>query len=1581
MKRSLKGTNSILSVLFSIVLALLLAGCGGGGGSAAPAGGGGTTATTTTVSGKVTLSSTVTGKPAMMATMLTKARLQKAGKGNKPTANQSSNLLKALSASTLSAPTALNSATIELYDADRPEWVSPVAVALSNGTGDYSLSTLINAASNLKADGTAAYADGDLVPTGNYTIIASKYDSGYGKLFVAVQAIVKKFSGTVAGNDLVAQDSDAIPTVVSMIGLAKNADGTYGSQTTPVPVNANIQVTFSMAMARQSVIDGMSIVASGSTTPLAGKWKVAPDLTAVTFYPTGDLTPNTVYTITVGGGKSLKTAKNVYGKAIAADVKATFKSATKDSTPPSVARNSPSSLTPGGVNSMSITTPIRIGADEEMDITSIVVTSSPSIGDKPAIKFVGKSTAAADTGYPYIYEIVPSSSLLLATTYTIGVSGGVDMAGNMMVGSTPINFTTETTSAGITGAAGSATADAQLGAKDVLGKWVNALNARNSALLASYMSGDFFWINDTSNGMQSEDLNRDGRLSLNEFTGMLDNWFKELDQCGSTVTGDVDAANANVSGGIAVNGSAATIAFTLTETPTNTTDSTCGDSGPKSVLYAVMENINQAWLMTRGSETYLATYPAALTPIDLISPANGNQFADPSLTSPPTPLIPEFKWTAVASDAAGTSASTYLVVLIDNNSRQLRTGWAALVDGSGTAAGSPMSAKFNGTPGDYGNLIVLCTDNNSSSPGCGNNPLGFDKMITEVKSGGSYSWAVIGFKTKTLADFKLLNFDPATYLVASSVNNGFTVNGVWKDLTVSVVGSPSGTVYTYSDNAGGYNVGADSSVTLTVTTPNAAAASIANVSVNGYTSTNYQPAFGLVGVVNTASVIIPLSDNRNWVQVCDDWVSSATGPGNCIGLAKDFGIFTTNGAAPKIVIGSVSATKCAVAGGGAATLGTQDAWGNYSSPDACTVSVSGSVDPSITGTVSINVWNNNGNGSYNQQVAVTGGSYSATGIPVYAGQNWVSISHWNNTTFVNNQNGFGVDTLAGSTFTSPITAVVTTAGVTMTSSDMWQSYWDAGAIGSVTLDVTMPFNTVTGGYSFSSDPNYTYHSSALISGTGLTPITVNLFTGWNYINLYDGANNWYTVNIYTTGGTFYTPPNLVTGITDGTNPVTPTASYGYYTYSTAACSVTVSGTTTSAGTMNVYLNYYNSSTGASVYEYQSVIPVGGVYSFPQNVYGSGTNSIDIQDANWNWQGVQVTTTCSNAPVAFGFSAVTDSASIALSPDVYGTYNTTGPSVNVTGPATTGKIITAYVSGMYYGTYTSPAAVAGVYAMNIPLYTGYNYISLTDGSSWSYLNVYTTSGGATYTAPLSNVTVTGSTLSSGGGASDTWSSWNTSLGTVDITGSSTIVGAGSWSQSGANYSTGTLTSNGASFTLTGVTLGYGYNYFYLYDANWNSYSLTIYTSGGLNAPVKVVAITSPTQSDVITSGSATVTGTIDTSFTPAYIYGYVYDYTTYMSIYYYWDGVTDAATIASWGYQPLSYGAGAFSFNATVNAANTTNIEVYAYDASGVSHGHYIYVNNTSGYTDYSWKPGSKATPGSANAKAHRTEFVKKMMRR
>lgn len=385
-------------------MSFILTACGGGGGG----GGGNTPASgTTTVTGKVTLSSTV-AKPKRTASTVVSYATGTEG---------------------------LADATVELYNADKPEWLYPVASVLSDSTGVYLLSSYKNAGNNGNA-----YTDNASIPKGNYTIIAYKYDSGRGKLFVAVQPYVKMFEGDVVGNDLLAQDSGITPAVVSMFGLAKNPDGSYGNTTYELSQNAALQVTFNTAMARLSVLAAISIKNS-SNTAVQGVWKVSADLLSATFYPSDSLTIGNVYTVTVRGGSDTNDstlAKNLYGNPISATVTGTFITKAADTTPPNAVADTPDPANPTNVP---ISTPIRIGANEPLDVNTMVVTSAPSIGDKPAVTYVGYDAAKT---YKYIYEILPANALQLNQDYAITVSGAKDMAGNLMTSLT-FNFKTAAT--------------------------------------------------------------------------------------------------------------------------------------------------------------------------------------------------------------------------------------------------------------------------------------------------------------------------------------------------------------------------------------------------------------------------------------------------------------------------------------------------------------------------------------------------------------------------------------------------------------------------------------------------------------------------------------------------------------------------------------------------------------------------------------------------------------------------------------------------------------------------------------------------------------------------------------------------------------------------------------------------------------------------------------------------------------------------------------------------------------------------------------------------------------------------------
>ncbi|MBM2838418.1 MAG: hypothetical protein HW415_1043 [Deltaproteobacteria bacterium] len=325
-----------------VVVAAAMSACGGGGdtGGAGDPGGGGLPASTTKISGTVTLSS-----------------IAKSTKGYR--------------GAIMMATSPLNLATVQLYNADKPEWLYPVAETATDSSGNYTLEKLANASNN-----SGAYTDNDPIPTGNYTIIAYKYSPITLLMSVAVQEYVKKFDGVITGHDLTAYDSSQVPAVVSMFGIVdKNTDGSFGSPSWPLPQNAAIQITFNMAMARSSVLNSVNIK-DGLNNSVQGIWKVAPDLLSAVFYPTASLALDTVYTVTV-----LNTVKNVYGKEITATVTGQFISVASDTTPPNVALAEPAAQTDVPVN-----TSIILAANEALDINTFSITSTPSIGDKPACR-------------------------------------------------------------------------------------------------------------------------------------------------------------------------------------------------------------------------------------------------------------------------------------------------------------------------------------------------------------------------------------------------------------------------------------------------------------------------------------------------------------------------------------------------------------------------------------------------------------------------------------------------------------------------------------------------------------------------------------------------------------------------------------------------------------------------------------------------------------------------------------------------------------------------------------------------------------------------------------------------------------------------------------------------------------------------------------------------------------------------------------------------------------------------------------------------------------------------------------------
>lgn len=1585
MKLDWKVTKSFLAVLLSLALTFSLVSCGGGGGGTTDSG---TptptpTATTTTISGKVSLSSTVTGKPSMLAkkaaTASAKARMMKAGKAVTTPAT-GTDLQKVLSTAGVNyavSAAALGGAAIELYDASRPEWLYPIATATAGSDGSYTLSKMSNwtgvsTTGNAAADDGKIYADGDDIPSGKYTLIAYKYDIGYGSLFVAVQAIIKDYAGAVTGNDLVAQDSDSVPSVTSMLGLKKNTDGTYGGTTTLLPGNAAIQIVFNMSMARLSVLDAVTVKDSAGTTVI-GKWKISPDLLSATFYPAAALTVGTNYTVTITGGKATKAAKNMFGKALAANVTATFTTKAPDTIKPTAFIISPETST-----DVPIITAIRVGANEAMDLNTLTITSTPSLGAKPMVMFIGKDDKRTDQ-YKYVYEFVPSEPLTLSTTYDITVSSGKDLAGNVM-NSVSYSFGTEAASAstGIDTTATTTTQTAQATVKGTFGKWVGGLNDRNITGVTSYMTGDFFWLLDSTQGGKQEDLNRDGRNSLDEFSLMLQNWFKNLDACGTTVTGTiVDPANPTAPGFITVAGDTASFAFTLTSTSTNTTDPNC-NRGPEGVMYINLQNINGAWLVTSGSDYPVTTMPAPLGVIALNSPDDGALLPEPTAT---LPALPEFKWTPTTwTDLAGAAKpfATYAVVLLDNNKQD--TGWIGMIDGSTTpnSVDGTISIKYTQKEGLSGTTLVVPTGK----------AFGFWTAIGDIKPGGSYTWSVLGFKTKTINDFMLGSVTaPVDDLGASSSPvRSFGVGGALKVQTLTVTNTAGTTTYDYVDYMNGYDVVAEGTVKLAVSTPDTSATAV-EVFVDGYVWQEF--TIPLTSGIGSPSPI-KLSQGMNHVKIKDCKTYSATDPNpqnrctaTTLGLEREFQIVTTGGLAPRIAIGSITDDT-------GATL-TLDSFKTIMNKAVKSVNITGSIGaydtsaPSFTQTISmlnVMVWNEGG-GQYNAQCTLTGTSFTCSNVLVYPGWNWIELADGN----WYNRNGFGIETTTGTTYVEPIKINSITGATKTADIDKMNSKWDAGSSASVTVSVTL---ASAGNWMFSTGDLGTAVGPGGPTGpggqggpvpAGPSTILVNLTQGWNNVTISTGTTGTmgysYTARIYTTGGTVYTSPFTLTTI-DGMTPPTK-GTDGFYSVTVNGCSLSITGTSTTSKNMSIFANLMNNSGGMPVYDFASAMAdANGAFTLNIPLY-PGTNQIDINDASWNWIGVKAivaTGTICTGPAKFDVTSVT-AAGATLTKDTMGTYNAGSASeIVITGTAKAGAMVNINVSaGMNWGTQSVAATTAGIFTATVKIFNGFNNIGLSEGPNFMSINVNTTSSGTVMTQPISLVQVwegisttpgtsTGlaTAIKTGTGEPGMmWSDWNSAKPQVTVQGTASMVNGTGTYMNTSNGTSGSFTIDATGKFMFTVDLLSGNNWIDIRDANWNMYSLKVWTAAsmtGTTAPTKLIAITSPTQGTP-QSGVVTVTGKLDMTKFPStvFVLGEVDDYTSQVFTFY----STNPLDQTTFGDKPITFdpATGNFSFTANVTAGNTTVIWVHATDSMGFYHEHDITVNGTTPGEFY-MKPKAKA---------------------
>lgn len=1564
MKRSQKNTNSFFPVLLSIALTLLIAGCGGGGGgAAAPT----TTATTTTISGKVTLSSTVTGKPGMMKmkAMLGAPKGKPGSKAYAAGKNSSTALKSALLDKVLNA-TAFAGGTVYLYNADHPEWLYPVADSATGTDGSYSLTVLKNAANN-----NNAYTDGGSIPAGNYTLLAYKqggFDIVLGittKALVAVQTVVNKFAGTVSLSDLVAAEGTDLPTVTAMLGAKQNTDGTqtWGSAATQLPANAAVQVNFSTAMSRGSLINGITI-----SPAVSGKWTLSADWTTATFYPDAGVTlaANTVYTITVKGSDTDATyaVKNVYGNALAKTATGTFTAVAADTVAPTAIFVSPT--TAQLAQPVDVTIPIRIGANKQLDVNGLTLVGNiagvSSLGAKPGILYVGFDTTTS----LYVYEFVLGSPLKLATTYDLSVSGGKGLNGiamNTLTGS--LVTTSAANTAGIDPNATLATQDAQAAVKDVFGKWMRAFSDRNITQLKSLMSGDFYFEQDPTKNNSSEDINHDGRLSLAEFSNMLSTQaFPQWEFCGTTITGAVV-------GTINVVGKNADFEFKMTATSTNTTRQ-CGDAAPKDSLYATVQYVNGAWTVVRASEgidtrTKTISFPNLVDGLTLKQGVN--TIADGGTMALPYDPVTLVSNPATFSWNATTGVSSYVLLFVDARDPSIGaacalptkvTSWT-----TGTTCGTDISGKLFNT-------------SSTSSPGF------------QVVAGGQYYWEVIGLGTATTSNITSKTaLEILNDISAISALQSVSVAGVYKEITVQVYGgtSTTGTAVTYSVITDGYDVGAASKATITVTTANTAA-----TAGTLYVSGNFQKSYPLAFTSGVVTQTIDLSKGRNWISISDG-----------LGLFKSFNITTIGGILPVVAITSITDDK-------GSTL-TLDSW-NYAkaTTGATKVTITGTVDqlraPSIT-TVDVNVWNDVLSAYSYISVPVNTGTFTAT-LDIYKGDNWISAGKGYTDTTTNSWVWYGdfagIYTDTGTVWVPPISITAVTNKMpgtlaTQTNSFGSSSDWTASPGTDGVVTVTGKFkNPVNGTYSISSDGGWNNGTLTVLSD-GSFSLDVTLYNGWNYVSLNDANFNWYGVNIYTTGGKTVVKPTI--SLVNSVAPVVPPLG-GAGSVSTTGCTATVSGTA-KAGNLNVYWNGYDGTTATTNYysESQTMVLTGAAdtpiaFSFNVPLVNNGTgsyNNIDVYDASYMWTGVKVTTSsaCTYTAPVLTLTSVKDSTGAVITYNTFNAYYPSGTSPTVTFSGTSsraGRIITASLYSCTSKTYTATAVsvadgtdpVTGLptYSWSTPsitVYNGYNYPSISDGYNWQYPTVFTTNGASApvvLTATVSGLTPTVTSLTPTITGSCGYNQWDTGATTTSVTISGTTTapgGTGNYTdETGASK---TFTITGGAYSIPNVLVYNGLNYIYLYDTAWNYQTVAINSTNGIAKP-KFVAITAPLNTSTTSkvTGVQAVTGTITdpiaSGYKPTVVRATlgVYNSTTLLYTYTYYS--SDAYDQTTYGDTPITYNAttGNYSFSANFGTGSYTYIDVYAYDTvMYASHGMTMYYNDgVSGSTGstYYYKPGSKA---------------------
>ncbi len=1453
---------------------------------------------------------------------------------------------------------------VYLYDANHPEWLYPVASA-QVVAGSYKLSKTAFAELNGNA-----YKNDQPIPAGKYTLYATDtVDSG----LIALKVIVSKYAGDVAGIDLVAEPSDVAPVVQTILGSKKNTDGTYtwGSSDSSsankilIMNNAAVQVAFSTAMNRISIKDFIAINTADGTA-VNGSWQVSPDWKTATFKPTTGTLAAGDYKITVHGKDKFpsdQVVKNVYNNPLTNTSEGYF---TVDANSDTTAPSGTVELYQAGIpsidtGSVDVSAAVRFSANELMDVSTLSLSATPSLGAKPTASYVGK-----DTNGSYVYEFTLGEPLKVNTAYTLTVSGGSDLAGNKMAA---LNYSFKTapasTLSGITESADSATQNAQAQVKDVFGKWVRAMSDRNMAQVQSLMTGGYVYEYDASiEGIREEDLNADSRLTLNEFSAMLQSAFYGWELCGTTLVGEVTAD-------IEVSGALAGMEFKLSATSTGTSQM-CQQMSPQETMYAVLEQVNGAWYISRAAEG-IDIRNKDLVLREVITPTSPAEGV--TLTSNPA----TFEWQPMQG------VTSYLLVVADDKGHgsmavvvPSTTTAVAFADNTLNSTGltniADVSFLFDTGSGMFTPTPCVPTSTNV----CTINSLDL------LRAGATYKWEVMGLGSNTFESFKNGTYKNVFRdITALSPLRTYKNSGVYQELSWSLL-SAAGTPVPYNDWYWAYDAGTTGTLTLKVKTPRSGTL---NVYVSG---TGFDSQAFAVNAGSTTSVTLDLYQGMNWVSMELD-------EGGVITLYDGFSVTTTGGIPPAIAISSV-VDNSGVVYSGCGTSPCIDQWNYLVGTAANTVTISGLVDLNQapgTSIIGVSNWNESGAYDYKEVSVSASGAFTVT-MEVYGGDNWFNFYAYDIDWMYTGSSYLGINTTAGSVWTPPITVSLPT-GVALMADYGGSQDWDASSDtdNQITLSGTLTAaNTSYPAQYYISSDGYWESGNLAVSGTSFT-LPVTLYHGWNWISIDDGSGHWYGVNIYTSAGV--TPQRPVITSVAGQPFDINISEFVTVDASANGCTVTVSGTLGDSAGNTLLANWYGYDGVNYYYDLTNTLSAsGGAFAVTLPVVGTGVdgyNYFDLYDSQYNYAGAVVyeTSGCTYTPPINNITSVSvnngDSVASFIA-DGYGGYDValaTGAATALTAAGANSKVGKTITGSLYscgtYQTLDVLSASDGSWSLGqFTLYDGYNYIAIDDGYNSSYVSV-TTSNGVVAPAPIDLVSsVPAPTLLN-------WSDCYGASYNVDMGGATTLTvngvlnltpgGQGSYDIGGTSDS---FTADASGNFSISVQVVNGYNYLYIYDADWNSYYVEIYVTNGYTPPPALL-INSPLHDATLPAGAFTVSGQIDSSqwsSVPTEYYAWTYDAATGGYV----DYSTDTTMQATYGYLPITVdGSGNFSFSAEIlDTTNYTELYVHAYDpVTGNNHGNVIYVNNVAAYADSYWKPGARPAAKSVAKSTVATERRLKRM--